>query len=128
MIVPTLRRGWVAAIAVLVGMACASNPQPAAAPPVAQSDAEAFDTAPVLETYVEPDYPEYAKRNHIEGTVTLELVVSAKGRVESVRVLESSDRMFDEPAVKAAREFRFKPALKGGEPVRSVVTVPVHFR
>jgi periplasmic protein TonB len=98
--------------------------------PALQVDEEfqPFDTPPTLEKYVEPEYPAYAKKHAIMGVVTLRIVVSAKGRVDEVRVLESTDRMFDAPAIDAAKQFRFKPARLNGEPVQSAVAVPVRFR
>jgi protein TonB len=128
----TLRAFWPAALLALV--ACASSPPPSqpdnAPAPLIQSEEafSAFDQAPVLEKWVEPDYPAYAKEHSIAGNVSVQVTVSAKGKVEDARVLESTDRMFDEPALAAARQFRFKPALKDGQPVRAVVMVPVQFR
>ncbi len=122
---------------VVLATACASTASDTAAvssdavpAPALDVDAEfqPFDTPPTLEKYVEPEYPAYAKKHAIMGVVTLRIVVSAKGRVDDVRVLESSDHMFDAPAIEAAKRFRFKPARLNGEPVRSAVVVPVRFR
>lgn len=88
----------------------------------------AFDTAPVIEKSFEPEYPEYAKQNNMEGTVMVRVTLSDRGKIEDARVVESSNNMFDEPALTAVRRFRFKPAYNRGEPVRSTVMVPVHFR
>jgi protein TonB len=119
------------ALAALLLTSCASQEKPA--PPAAdQSQAleefSAFDEPPVLDKFIEPIYPEYAKQNQIEGTVQLEVTVSASGGVDKARVIESSDRMFDEPALAAVREWRFKPARKDGKKVRATVMVPVQFR
>lgn len=122
-----------AAALLLALSACASNPP---APPAAAADASqpaedlfvAFDEPPVLDKWIEPIYPEYAKQHNIEGKVQLRITVSASGGVEDARVLETTDRMFNEPALRAAREWRFRPARKDGKKVRSVVVVPVVFR
>lgn len=106
----------------------------ATAPPVADNGTPAedtfvaFDEPPVLDKWIEPIYPEYAKQNNIEGMVNLRVTVSASGGVEDVKVMDSSDRMFDQPAIEAAREWRFKPARKDGRKVRATVMVPVRFR
>jgi len=45
-----------------------------------------------------------------------------------LRVLRSLDPELDEKALEAIRQWRFKPALKNGKPVRAPVTVEVDFR
>ena len=82
----------------------------------------------MLEKWVEPEYPEYARQNQIEGNVQVRVTVNVKGKVVDAFVLESTNRMFDEPALAAARQLRFKPARKDGVPVRAMVVVPVRFR
>ncbi|HEX5131469.1 MAG TPA: energy transducer TonB [Candidatus Krumholzibacteria bacterium] len=94
----------------------------------AMEDFQPFDEPPTVDRMVEPDYPEYAKQNQIEGLVQLRVNVSAGGKVESARVMESTNPIFDEPALAAVRQWRFKPARKDGETVRSQVMVPVKFR
>lgn len=49
--------------------------------------------------------------------VTLALVIDVEGRVESARVLSSTDPVFESAAVEAARAFEFTPALEGTTPV-----------
>jgi protein TonB len=109
------------AVLALTG-ACSSNP------PGETEDFQAFDTPPVIEKSFEPEYPEYAKQHQIEGRVLLKVTVGPRGNVEDARVAESTDRMFDAPALAAIRQFHFKPASKDGEPVRATVMVPVQFR
>lgn len=121
-------RGWlmpVIASILIAGLACASS---APTPSLSTDEFEPFDTPPSIEKQVAPVYPEYAKQNQIEGTVMVRVVLSAKGKVEDTRVTESSNNMFDEPALMAVRQFRFAPARKDGEGVRSTVMVPVQFR
>jgi len=62
------------------------------------------------------------------GTVTLRLVVSDRGVVESVEVVSSSPPgLFDEAARSAFANARFSPGLRGGVPVRSEVIYEVDF-
>lgn len=121
-----------AVLATLLALVACASQEPPPPQPVEQSQAskefDAFDEPPVLDKWIEPVYPEYAKQNQIEGMVQLEVAVSASGGVEDARVIESSDRMFDEPALAAVREWRFKPARKDGKKVRATVVVPVKFR
>ena len=116
-------RNVAAAAALAAVLGCATS-----APRDATEDFQPFDTPPSIEKQVEPEYPEYAKQNQIDGTVMVRVTLSAKGKIEDARVVESSNSMFDEPALTAVRQFRFKPAYNRGEPVRSTVMVPVHFR
>ena len=76
-----------------------------------------------------PAYPEMSRRRGQEGTVMLELRVDANGRVTEVRVVESSGfSALDAEAVKTVRDWRFRPAQRGGLPVAGSITTAVHFR
>ena len=76
-----------------------------------------------------PAYPEISRRRGQEGTVMLELRVDANGRVVDVRVTESSGfSALDAAAVETLREWRFRPAQRGGMPVAGSITTAVHFR
>jgi hypothetical protein len=55
----------------------------------------------------------------LEGTTTaLELVIDAKGRVESVRLTNPQDNYHTQWWLPAAKAWRFEPATKDGVPVR----------
>ena len=82
---------------------------------------------PVRARYVEPDYPDELKRARIEGHVDLEIVVGRSGAVEDVRIIRSNPA-FDEAAVKAVKQWKFKPALLRGNPVKVFMTVVVQFK
>jgi TonB family protein len=75
-----------------------------------------------------PSYPSDARAEGVEAKVKLELVVSAAGRVEDVRVVRRAGHGLDEAAVSAAREFRFTPAIKHGHAVRVRMSWAVEFR
>jgi protein TonB len=75
---------------------------------------------------IEPEFPAVAGTRG--GTVTLRLVVSDRGVVESVEVVRSSPPgLFDAAAVAAFGQARFSPGLKAGVPVRSEVLYEVSF-
>lgn len=75
-----------------------------------------------------PDYPAGARERGNEGTVRLQMLVNRGGRVESVRIIESSGHTaLDKAAEKAVRSWRFSPALQNGEPIAAWVTVPIVF-
>lgn len=60
---------------------------------------------------VQPVYPPEAKARQIEGHVVVEFSVEEDGRVLNPYVVESKpEQIFDRAALRAIREFRFKPA------------------
>ena len=76
---------------------------------------------------VEPLYPQEAREKHIEGTVTLHLLIGTNGRVQSVRELDGPGPLI--PAAAAAvREWRFIPALLNGQPADSEQNASIEFR
>jgi periplasmic protein TonB len=75
-----------------------------------------------------PNYPSDARAEGVEANVRLELVVSAFGKVEDVRVLRHAGHGLDEAAIGAARDFQFSPALKNGHAVRVRMSWAVEFR
>ncbi len=113
--------------------AAAAGPvAPTAAPP-SQADAPASYSPPSFGArYLDnpkPGYPLIARRRGLEGTVRLDVRVSAEGIPISVRVRESGGHeSLDEAALTAVWHWRFVPARRGGEPVEASVVVPVRFR
>ena len=77
---------------------------------------------------VEGKYPSEAMRAKIQGGVLLEVVVQADGTVGDVRVVRSLDKALDESAIKAVKQWLFRPALLNGKPVPVVVRVSHEFR
>ena len=76
-----------------------------------------------------PAYPRMARRRGYEGTVLMEVMVSREGRVEEVRLLESSGHgVLDREAMSAVKGWVFEPARRGEEKVDMWVKVPVRFK
>ncbi len=76
-----------------------------------------------------PEYPEAARRDRQQGLVTLLVDVSPEGNVLKVSVQRSSGyRRLDEAALRVAKDWKFKPAMAAGQPIRSQVEVPVRFK
>ena len=64
-----------------------------------------------------PLYPEAARAEGIEGWVRLEYDISIDGRVENLRVLESSPPgVFDAAAMAAVAQWRYRAAVIDGAP------------
>ena len=76
--------------------------------------------------YVEPVYPEIARRAGVSGVVILEAVIDPNGNVTDVRVLRSIP-LLDQAAMDAVRQWKYEPTLLNGVPVPIVMTVTVRF-
>jgi protein TonB len=76
-----------------------------------------------------PVYPAAAVASKIEGRVMLRLTITATGDVSRVTVAESSGApLLDRAALDAVRQWRFRPALRGGMAVEWSCQLPVRFR
>jgi uncharacterized protein len=76
---------------------------------------------------VSPTYPPIARMARIQGTVSLECTISPRGDVTDVKVVNSIP-LLDEPAARAARQWRYAPTLIDGMPVPVIMTVTVNFK
>ncbi len=65
----------------------------------------------------EPQYTEEARKNAITGTVVLRVVFSRAGEVTNIRALHALPFGLTERAIAAARQIRFQPATRHGQPV-----------
>ena len=76
-----------------------------------------------------PAYTSDAMRQRIEGEVWLDCVVFANGNVGECKVTRSLDARFglDEEAVKAARNWRFRPGTRQGVAVPVYVSIAMEF-
>ena len=85
-------------------------------------------TRPKLIHKVEPRYTEVAKRAGVQGNVIVEAVIDEKGRVTDVHILRGLPLGLDRNAVEAIQQWRFKPARRGGKPVKVYFTLTATFR
>jgi TonB family protein len=74
-----------------------------------------------IKSKVSPVYPEIAKRMKITGTVKLEAIVDADGKVAEVKIL-SGNSMLSPAAEEAVRKWKFAPG-----PAESKVDVDLNF-
>ena len=102
-----------------------SSPQP---PPSAPKQAR-IDAPPRPLKSIRPNYPKGARQRNEEGDVTLELAISASGRVESAAVVSSSGHEeLDAAALLAAERTRFSPARSGSRAVSASARITITFR
>lgn len=78
---------------------------------------------------VPPDYPRQARGVQDDSTVTLAVLVTRKGRVAEAFPVDSDHpgRGFEEAAMRAIGQWRFKPARHGKEKVDSYTFVKLTF-
>jgi TonB family protein len=96
-------------------------------PKIAQDSGPA--SLPVEITFKpQPVYTEEARSLKLEGEVLLEVMFGANGSLHVNRVVRGLGHGLDEAAIAAANKMRFKPALRGGQPVDSTAVVHVVFQ
>ena len=86
-----------------------------------------YDQPPRPIKITKPDYPPEAFIKKIEGTVVVEVLIDATGRVVRARVIQSVP-LLDAAALQNVYRYVFAPALKQGRPVPTIVHCPVGFR
>jgi TonB family protein len=84
-------------------------------------------TPPRVSSRVEPTYTEKARVAKLQGVVQLYCEVTAEGRVENLQVLRGLGMGMDEAAASSLRQWRFHPAMRGGQPIPVILTVEVNF-
>ncbi|MFZ0590395.1 MAG: energy transducer TonB [Bryobacteraceae bacterium] len=74
-----------------------------------------------------PVYTQEARDLHLEGEVSLEVVFSASGAVQVVRVVRGLGHGLDQAAQQAAGQIRFRPGTRDGVPVDTRATIHIVF-
>lgn len=87
------------------------------------------DEQPIkLASNPDPEYPEDAKAERLQGRVVLSIRVGVDGRVESLKVSRSSGvKSMDESALKTVKDWRFEPAKSFGRPVVMEIRHAIRF-
>ena len=75
-----------------------------------------------------PVYPELALRAQLEGKVWVKILVDKEGKPREVKILKSTNEIFDDAAMDAAKKFVFTPAYMTHGPVSVWVSLPFVFR
>lgn len=92
------------------------TPPPAAEEPAPPAPAQpagpvrvAPGQGPGLIKRVEPEYPPIARAARMTGTVVLDAIIQKDGTVSDVKVVRSSNKLFEQPSIDAVRQWRFTP-------------------
>jgi TonB family protein len=75
----------------------------------------------------EPQYTEAARRNGTTGTVILRVVFSRTGEITNIRAIQTLQYGLTEKAIAAARQIRFAPATRNGQPVSVAMQLEYNF-
>jgi periplasmic protein TonB len=73
---------------------------------------------------VQPEYPEKARKEGIDGTVRLHIVVGKTGKVQELEVI-SGPELLQQSAVDAVRQWEYRVTSLNGKPVEVDTVVDV---
>lgn len=101
-----------------------------AAPPSGPLDANGVDEPPrELVGNAKPRYPATARERRQEGLVELRIEIDEAGRVREALALEvEGPDSFRQAVLRAARSWRFEPAIHDGAPVAVFAVRTIHFK
>jgi len=105
----------------------ASQPQEEHAKPDMQARIGGPVKPPVLKHMVDPVYSKPMKRADFKGNIQVYVIVEADGTLSKVHVTRGYNADFDQAALDAVRQYKFKPATQGGKPVKVDLYIEVNF-
>ncbi len=82
--------------------------------------------APLI--WPEAEFSEAARQAKYQGTCLISLIVDRNGLPQDLRVVKALNYGLTEQSIGAVKKYRFKPAMKNGEPVPARIAVEVNFR
>jgi TonB family C-terminal domain len=86
------------------------------------------DEPPQPIVQVQPEYPEVARKAGLEGRVIVAAVVDENGNVIQAYIHSSTNSIFNEAALEAAKKMKFKPAKQKDIAVKVKVLIPFVFK
>ncbi len=86
-----------------------------------------LDNPPRTHSQVAPIYPAEARSAGVTAEVTVEFIVDESGRVQTARIVQSTDSRFESATLRAVQKWRFAPGKKNGRAVRFRMVAPVVF-
>ncbi len=90
-------------------------------------DINNLDQRPVARVQPGPQYPYEMSRAGISGDVVVEFIINSNGDVIDTRIVRSSHREFEIPAMQAVQKWKFKAGRKGGRPVATRASQLIEF-
>jgi TonB family protein len=74
-----------------------------------------------------PEYPFYARQQHIAGTVLLSAIISKQGTIADLDVVASPDATLTSSAIDAVKRWTYQPYLLNGQPTEVDTTITVNY-
>ena len=84
-----------------------------------------LDRVPQAVAQPAPRFPQNSAMDR--GVVRVSFIVDAEGNVREPKVIDSSDYQFESPAVEGVKRWKFRPGMKGGRKVATLMEVPIRF-
>jgi TonB family protein len=84
-------------------------------------------TPPEKIVFPSPRYTEEGRQARTQGVVILEAVVDSNGDVGRVKVLKGLPYGLSDAAVDTAKQWKFRPAMRGGQPVSVYLNLTIRF-
>jgi TonB family protein len=86
-------------------------------------------TIPVCIYCPGPQYTEKAKAAKFQGTVILQVVITAEGRAANISVMQGVGMDLAEAAIEAVKDWKFRPAVgPDGHVVATLIPIEITFR
>jgi protein TonB len=106
---------------------------PEAPPPARPFDLTHAEIVPpelILDSKVDPHFPELARVARFSGRVVLQAVIDENGAVDEIEVIDCNRPGFgfDDAAIEAVQQWRYEPATLRGRPVAVYFIVLVEFK
>ena len=124
------------AVPIAFGLATGTPARAGSAAIVSTPSASADDAAPVqvpqgemsgrIAKKVSPQYPEDAKKAHIQGQVILDATIGKNGDIEKL-VVVSGPAQLTPAAIEGVKQWKYHPYLVNGEPVEVKTRIDVNF-
>jgi len=105
--------------------AAAQQSEPPAAPHASVKASKEEMTALLLRK-ISPEYPEAAKKAHIQGHVILRAIIGKDGDVENLQIVSGHPQLAP-AAIEAVKQWKYKPYLQQGQPVEVETEIDVNF-
>jgi TonB family protein len=80
-----------------------------------------------LVSRVEPEYPDEARRQSIQGAVVLEVHIDRNGAVQEVKLVHGP-QVLAEAAAAAVKQWKFRPRIANGHLVEMQTTITLNFK
>jgi len=106
--------------------ASGTKPAEAALPSMQPVDLPESAARGLLVQQVEPVYPDSAKNSRQQGSVVLQVMISADGTVQDAKFLQGS-LVFARAAIDAVRQWRFKPYMLNGRAASAQTVLTLNF-